>query len=66
MKNLNKLGRDLSKVIIIDNIEENFQFNKENGIRIKSWFNDLNDSALKDLIPILEELISNTPDDIRL
>lgn len=40
MKDLKKVGRDLTKVVIVDNLPENFQLQKDNGIGIKSWFND--------------------------
>lgn len=54
IKDLEKVGRDLSKTIIIDNIAENFQFHSENGIYVKSWFNDPYDTVLLDLIPLLK------------
>ena len=42
MKDLKKVGRDLSKTVIVHNLPENFQLQKDNGIGIKSWFNDNN------------------------
>ena len=39
-KDLSKMGRDLSKVLIVDNIEDNFQAQKDNGIQIREWRGD--------------------------
>ena len=52
-KDLSKLGRDLSRTLIVDNNAENFQQQPDNGIYIKSWYNDANDEALKKLAPLL-------------
>ena len=56
IKDLSRIGRDLSKIIIIDNIAENFQLQPQNGIFIKSWFDDPTDTALRDLLPILLQI----------
>lgn len=53
IKDLNKLGRDLAKTIIIDNVAENFSLQPENGIVIRSWFDDEEDEALSQLEPLL-------------
>lgn len=45
-KDLSKLGRDLSKTLIVDNSAENFQLQPDNGIYIKSWYDDPEDKAL--------------------
>ncbi|KAL4497767.1 hypothetical protein ABPG72_000522 [Tetrahymena utriculariae] len=65
IKDLSKLGRDLSKSLIIDNVADNFRLQPANGIHIKSWFSDSSDMALKELIPVLKELIKQKPADIR-
>ena len=57
VKDLSKLGRDLKKVIIVDNLAQNFSRQSENGILIRSWFDDKEDMALKELAPILIELV---------
>ncbi len=54
VKDLSRLGRDLSKMIIVDNVAENFQLQPDNGIFIKSWFDDMSDTALGELSPLLK------------
>jgi CTD small phosphatase-like protein 2 len=54
IKDLSKIGRDLTKVIIVDNVAENFQLQPDNGILIRSWFDDPNDNALLELLPLLK------------
>lgn len=65
LKDLTKLGRDLSKILIIDNCKENFSLQPTNGIYIKSWFNDSNDDALLKLCPILVEIVAKKYKDVR-
>lgn len=65
LKDLTNLGRDLDKMIIIDNVAENFQLQPGNGILIKSWYDDAEDTALKELIPILVQ-IANSAMDVRV
>ena len=66
VKDLTKLGRDLSKIIIIDNMPQNFILQKENGIFIKNYFGQEDDDmALFDLIPILLKIASNPNNDVR-
>ena len=66
IKDLNKLGRDLAKTIIVDNTANNFQWQPNNGILIKSWVGDPNDSALDDLRPVLLSLVQKRPPDVRV
>jgi CTD small phosphatase-like protein 2 len=54
VKDLSRIGRDMSKTIIVDNVAENFQLQPDNGIFIKSWFDDMNDTALSELAPLLK------------
>lgn len=65
VKDLSKLGRDLSKIIIVDNVAENFQMQPDNGIFIKSWFSDQKDTALSELAPLLKEIVVKKWDDVR-
>lgn len=46
---MSKLGRDLTKTLIIDNVAENFQLQSSNGIHIKNFEGDENDTELIDL-----------------
>ena len=63
VKDLSKLGRDLSKIIIVDNIPQNFRFQKENGIFIKAfWGEDKMDNALYYLGDILEKIAKDFED----
>ena len=59
IKDLSKLGRDLNKIIIIDNIEENYQFQKNNGLNISDFEGDENDNELdfllKDLLILVQQ-----------
>ncbi|XP_058101168.1 uncharacterized protein LOC131245612 [Magnolia sinica] len=63
MKDLTVLGLDLAKVAIIDNSPQVFRLQVNNGIPIKSWFDDPSDRALISLIPFLETLVD--ADDVR-
>ncbi|CAD8081478.1 unnamed protein product [Paramecium sonneborni] len=65
IKDLSILGRSLEKVIIVDNMPENFQLQPENGIYILGWTGDQNDRALKDLMPLLEQIAQKKCKDVR-
>lgn len=57
------MGRDMKRILIIDNSPHAFAFNPENAIPCESWFDDYEDMELFDLIPILTGLAeeSGTP-----
>ena len=64
-KDLTKLGRDLSKIIIVDNFKENFKMQPNNGIFIKTWTSDVNDTQFIDLLKILKDIVICNVSDVR-
>ena len=65
VKDLSLLGRDLSKTIIVDNLEENFRLQPDNGLPIITWKGDINDFSLKYLTTILKNIVINKVQDVR-
>ena len=66
VKDISKIGRPLDKVIIVDNLVQNFRLQKENGILIKAfWGEDDYDTALIQLKNILNK-IAKEFDDVRM
>ena len=65
VKDLSLLGRDLSKTIIVDNLEENFRLQPDNGLPIITWKGDINDFSLKYLATILKNIVINKVQDVR-
>ena len=55
-KDLNKIKKDLSNTIIIDNFPESYLLQHFNGLPIPSFMGDPNDNELIKLLPILEKL----------
>ena len=63
VKDLSRLGRDLSRIIIVDNMEQNYKLQPENGITIRPfWGKDANDMALVDLLGLLIEIAKRNMD----
>ena len=65
VKDISKLGRDLSKTIIIDNDLGCFYLQQENGILIKSFNGEKDDKNLFNLLNILQKIIKSPFNDIR-
>ncbi|XP_017035019.1 phosphatase Herzog [Drosophila kikkawai] len=56
IKDLNRLGRDLQKIVIVDNSPASYIFHPDNAVPVKSWFDDVTDCELRELIPLFEKL----------
>lgn len=56
VKDLSRLGRDLGRTLILDNSPASYIFHPENAVPVVSWFDDLEDVELLNLIPVFEEL----------
>ena len=65
IKDLSKLGRDLSKIVIVDNNKDNFNLQPENGLHICSFVGDQNDDELYHLSGDLLKIIESKKKDIR-
>ena len=65
VKDLTKIGRDLNKTIIVDNLADNFKLQQNNGIQIGTWIDDMKDTQLNDLGKILVEIVNKKPQNIR-
>ena len=65
IKDLSKLGRDLTKILIIDNNKDNFSLQPENGLHICSFIGDQNDDELYALSGDLMKIIESKKKDIR-
>ena len=67
VKDLVRIGRNLDKILIIDNMKQNFKLQKENGILIKSFYGEnehsLNeDNILMELAKILNKIAKDGGD----
>ena len=66
VKDISRIGRDMKKIIIIDNMEQNFRLNKKNGIKIKAFYGDQNDKVLFELCKILVMIVKQGYEDLTL
>lgn len=62
-KDLTSVSNDLSSVFILDNSPAAYRAFPDNAIPIKSWFSDTSDTALLNLLPMLDAL--RFTDDVR-
>jgi CTD small phosphatase-like protein 2 len=65
IKDLSRIGRDLSRTLIVDNVAENFQLQPDNGVFIRTWIDDPTDNALDELAPLLKEIVVKGIADVR-
>ncbi|CCE63397.1 hypothetical protein TPHA_0E03070 [Tetrapisispora phaffii CBS 4417] len=56
VKNLSQLGRPLNEIIILDNSPASYIFHPQHAIPISSWFSDIHDNELLDILPLLDNL----------
>ena len=63
IKELKKLNRNLKDLIIVDNSPLAYAFDSDNGLPIKTWYDDINDIELEKIFPLLEFL--STTKDVR-
>ena len=66
IKDLSLLGRPLEKIIIIDNIEENYQSQPRNGLNISDFEGDEKDNELDFLLKDLLKIVTLKGIDVRL
>ncbi|OQR75790.1 carboxy-terminal domain RNA polymerase II polypeptide A small phosphatase 1-like [Tropilaelaps mercedesae] len=64
VKDLNRLGREVHRVVIIDNSPASYMFHPDNAVPVGSWFDDMSDTELRDLIPFFETLAHAPPQDV--
>merc|ERR1719232_1007078 len=53
VKDLSKLGRRMEDIIFIDNSPLSYAFHPTSAVPILSWFDDPDDTQLRDLLPVL-------------
>jgi import inner membrane translocase subunit TIM50 len=66
VKDLDRLNRDLSRVLIIDHNKEAFGLHPDNAVLVKKW-NDSSseDAELLQLLPLLETVVKDDVRDVR-
>ncbi|XP_035508621.1 CTD small phosphatase-like protein 2-A [Morone saxatilis] len=56
IKDLNILGRDLAKTVVLDNAPHTYPYHLMNTVPIKSWSGESADRELQKLVPSMEKL----------
>jgi len=65
VKDMGRMGRDISQIMILDNSPHSYLFNRDNAIPCETWYNDTADKELEDIIPLLERLAEPSVVDVR-
>jgi CTD small phosphatase-like protein 2 len=56
-KDLSALGRNMDRIVLVDNSPVSLAMNPRNGIPIKSWLKNKADSQLRHLLELVKELV---------
>jgi RNA polymerase II subunit A small phosphatase-like protein len=64
VKDMGKMGRDMKKIMILDNSNHSYAFNPNLGVPCESWFDDYADFELLTLMKIFESLASDEVQDL--
>lgn len=65
VKDMQRVGRPMENIIIIDNSPNSYQFQPENGIPCVSWYDAMDDNELMTFAPALKLLADPRIDDVR-
>ncbi|KAJ8984887.1 hypothetical protein NQ317_002727 [Molorchus minor] len=65
VKNLDKLNRDLKKIIVVDWNSNSIKFHPDNHLNIKRWCGNDDDTTLIDLTSFLKTIAHTEIDDVR-
>jgi len=65
VKDMGRMGRDITQIMILDNSPHSYLFNRENAIPCETWYNDQNDKELLDMIQMFEQLADPVVTDVR-
>ena len=66
VKDISRIGREMKRIVIVDNMSMNYRLNKENGILIYPYYYpDKSDTALIELKNILMRIAREDYEDIR-
>ena len=58
VKKLSMIGRDLKKIVFVDNLKLNAKYNPNNLYHIKSWYSDIEDNELIKLKDKLKDIVT--------